>query len=99
MRIRTLNMEAFLSGRLVRGAYAQLKTAHGLVHASNDLRFGRATGPIVNTRLRRPLQGSDEAPYPSGPSAMKQIGSIQILRAVAALMVVLTHAQDDALNE
>ncbi len=30
---------------------------------------------------------------------MKQIGSIQILRAVAALMVVLTHAQDDALNE
>ena len=30
---------------------------------------------------------------------MKQIGAIQILRAVAALMVVLAHAQDDALNE
>ena len=30
---------------------------------------------------------------------MKQIGSIQILRAVAALMVVLAHAQDDASHE
>ena len=30
---------------------------------------------------------------------MKQIGSIQILRALAALMVVFGHAQDDALNE
>ena len=30
---------------------------------------------------------------------MRQIGAIQILRAVAALMIVLAHAQDDALNE
>ncbi|MBV9537584.1 MAG: acyltransferase, partial [Acidisphaera sp.] len=30
---------------------------------------------------------------------MKQIGSIRILRAVAALMVVLAHAQDDASHE
>lgn len=30
---------------------------------------------------------------------MRQIGSIQILRALAALMVVLAHAQDDALAE
>src|SRR5665213_384 len=30
---------------------------------------------------------------------MKQIGAIQILRAVAALMVVLSHAQNDALRE
>ena len=29
---------------------------------------------------------------------MKQIGSIQILRAIAALMVVVAHAQDDALG-
>lgn len=29
---------------------------------------------------------------------MKQIGSIQILRAAAALMIVLSHAQNDALN-
>jgi peptidoglycan/LPS O-acetylase OafA/YrhL len=30
---------------------------------------------------------------------MKQIGAIQILRAVAALMIVLAHAQDDAFYE
>ncbi len=30
---------------------------------------------------------------------MKQIGAIQILRAVAALMIVFSHAQNDALNE
>jgi exopolysaccharide production protein ExoZ len=30
---------------------------------------------------------------------MKQIGAIQILRAVAALMIVFSHGQNDALNE
>ncbi len=34
-----------------------------------------------------------------GPIRMKQIGAIQILRAVAALMIVFSHAQNDALNE
>ena len=36
---------------------------------------------------------------PAAVKRMKQIGAIQILRAVAALMIVLAHAQDDALNE
>ncbi len=34
-----------------------------------------------------------------GLRVMNQIGAIQILRAVAALMIVLSHAQNDALNE
>lgn len=36
---------------------------------------------------------------PAGKAPTRQIAAIQVLRAIAALMIVLSHAQNDALNE
>lgn len=61
---------------------------------------GSATAGIRKDSLKRArLASPPRGIIRAGVPTMKQIGSIQILRAVAALMIVLSHAQDDALNQ